>query len=468
MNKKFLYLTVIVGFLSSCASPHVWQASGVETPSKWSRWFAPKKSNNLDATLVVDDKVQVEHHWWRHFNDPVLDQLIEQAVANNKTLAMAKARVEQARATVGFARANQLPQFDLIAKPKRGYEGLTEDDKPRNTLDANIQATWEIDIFGRNLPRKAQAQTILQSQEASRQAVLVGLLAEVGRNYFDLRNYEQQIAITKKNLENQRKTLDLIKAQLKGALVSDFDVQRAGAQVSTTESQLPLLQGAYEATLNRINVLLGSAPGSKDDLIKPQTSQGDLDQHILVAAPATVLANRPDVEAAERSFAASISNKEAAQRQFFPKISLLSFFGVHESNLISSNPWSAGITLVQPILDFGRIRSDINLAKAQEREAFLNYQQTVLEALEDMENALSAYKNEMLRNASLKTSVEQNRKAADLAEQQFQSGYTALLDVLVAQRSVLDAESNFADSQAKIRKNLIGIYAASGGGWLVE
>ena len=169
-----------------------------------------------------------------------------------------------------------------------------------------------------------------------------------------------------------------------------------------------------------------------------------------------------------RAFAASISNKEVTQKKFFPKISLLSFFGVQDSNLLSVYPWSVGITLIQPVLDFGRIRSDINIAKAQEREAFLNYQQTVLEALENMENVLSAYKNEMVRNASLKTSVDQNQKAADLAQQQFQSGYTALLDVLVAQRSVLDAESDFSDSQAKLRKDLIGIYAASGGGWLVE
>ena len=466
--KKILWLLLSIPLISSCASPHGWQGSGIETPSLWSRWFSSKTSMNMDDSLVVDDKAIVEHHWWKHFHDPVLDELIKQALVNNKTLAMAKARVEEARANFGFGRASQLPQIDAIVKPKRSNEGFATNDKPISIVDANIQATWEIDIFGRNLPRLAQVQTIMQYQEANRQAVMVGLLAEIGRNYFDLRNYEKQIVITQKNLENQQKTLDLIKAQQKGAMTSDFDVQRASAQVSKTQSQLPLLQSAYETTLNRLNILLGSVPGTKDFLLKPQEIQEPLDQHVIVAAPAEVLANRPDVKAAERAFAASISNKDAAKKKIFPKISLLSFFGVQDSNMLSSYPWSVGITFIQPVLDFGRIQSEINVAKAQEKQAFLKYQQTVLESLENMENALSAYKNEIIRNGLLKTSVDQNRKAADLAKQQFQSGYTALLDVLVAERNVLDAESDFADSQAKLRKDLVGIYTASGGGWLVE
>ncbi len=466
MKKIFLFL-IVIPLLSSCAHPHAFQSSGIKAPSLWSRWFQSKNSP-MDDVLIVDDKAQVEHHWWKHFHDPVLDELIQQALKNNKTLAIAKARVEEAGANYGIGLSNQMPQIDLIGKPKRGNEGLGTSDKVRSIVDVNLQATWEMDIFGRNLPRLAQIQTIMQSQEASRQGVMVGLLAQVGRNYFDLRNYEQQIVITKKNLENQQKTLDLIKAQQKGAMVSDFDVERAGAQVSRTQSQLPLLQAAYEATLNRLNVLLGAVPGTKDFLLKEKQAQEPINQQVVVAAPATVLANRPDVKAAERLYAASISGREYAKKEIFPKITLLSFFGIQDSKLLSTYPWSVGITFIQPVLDFGRIQGDIKVARAQERQAFLQYQQTVLEALEDMENALSGYKNEMVRNGFLKTSVEQNRKAADLSKQQFQSGYTALLDVLVAERNVLDAESDFADSDAKLRKDLIGIYTASGGGWLVE
>jgi multidrug efflux system outer membrane protein len=194
-----------------------------------------------------------------------------------------------------------------------------------------------------------------------------------------------------------------------------------------------------------------------------------LDQHIIVAAPATVLANRPDVKAAERNFAASMSNKSYARKQFFPDISLLSFFGIEGiSKMTPVYPWSVGLTIVQPVLDFGRIESQIHVAGAQEREAFLNYQETILEALEDMENALTSYKNEVLRNRSLRSSVVENRRATDLAQRQFKSGFIGLLDLLVAQNNLLEAQSALADSDTALRKDLVHIYVASGGGWDIK
>jgi len=468
MNRKFALIVLSALTLTSCARALPLQSSGITPPSLWSRMTHADTKLDLNSVIIADDKASVEHQWWMHFKDDTLNALVKEAVANNKNLGMAKARVEEAWANMGYAKANQLPQIDGVVKPKRGNEGLATGDKPKGQIDLTLQATWELDVFGRNLPRLAQTEAILQSADASQQAVLVGLLAEVGRNYFDLRDYQKQIELTQKNLENQRKTLELIKAQQKGALVGDFDVQRASAQVSTTESKLPALKTAYEVTLNRLNVLLGAAPGEKDKLIQTEVALQPLDQRIIVAAPATVLANRPDVKVAERDFAASISNKKAAEKLIFPKITLLTFFGVQESNVLATYPWSMGITLIQPVLDFGRIKTQINAANAQQHQAFLHYQETVLEALENMENALTAYKNEVIRNGLLRTSYEQNRKAADLAEQQFQGGAIGLLDVLVAQNNVLEAESALADSDASLRKDLVSIYAAAGGGWQVE
>jgi multidrug efflux system outer membrane protein len=190
-----------------------------------------------------------------------------------------------------------------------------------------------------------------------------------------------------------------------------------------------------------------------------------LEHHILIAAPAKVLEARPDVRAAERRFAASISAKAAARAELFPNISLTALFGAQTATPFSSTPWGLGVSLVQPILNFGRIEAQIDAADARQRQAFLSYQQTVLEALEDMENALSGYLNETKRNASLTTEVRQNRKAADLAMQQYQNGYTGLLDVLVAVRDLLDSESSLAASDATLRNDLVNIYTAAGGGW---
>ena len=261
------------------------------------------------------------------------------------------------------------------------------------------------------------------------QAVRVALLAEVARNYFDLRNYERQIVLTQQNLETQQMTLSLIQAQLQGGFSSDFDVQRAAAQVSTTEALMPVLRaGAGRGGQSAEHPARRAAGQAATTMLTAPQSLRPLDQRILVAAPATVLAARPDVRAAERRFAASISAKDAATADLFPTISLTAFFGLQgASGVAGATPWGIGAGLIQPILNFGRIESQIDAADARQRQAFLDYQQTVLEALENMETALSSYVQETTRNASLSAAVAQDRRAAELARQQYTNGFTSLL-----------------------------------------
>jgi multidrug efflux system outer membrane protein len=448
--------------LAACASNPVVdpQPSGIATPSFWSRLAGARP----DAPLTTDATAQVEQDWWKHFDDPTLDMLIAEALKNNKTLAIAKARVEEARADRLAARSALFPQIDATASASRGNQGLLTNEQTLTITQVGVEADWELDLFGKNQARVSEATAILQSAEASRQAVTVALLAEVARTYFDMRNYERQLDLTQQNLDYQKKTLEITEAQFKGALASDFDVQRAGAQVSTTESQLPTLQIAYDAALNRLNVLLGYPPGEKDALLKTGEPLKSLDAKVIVTAPATVLVARPDVRAAARRFAASISAHEAARAELFPDISLLALFGV-QADPISTNIWNIGGSLVQPILNFGRIRAQIDAANTRQQQAYLTYQQTVLEALENMENALSSYLNETTRNASLNQAVTQDRKAQELATQQYKGGEIGLLDVLVTERNVLDAESSLAASDIQLRKALVNIYTAAGGGW---
>ena len=465
-GKVSLLAFVTVISLSACTTPVGTQSSGIETPSIWNRLMGEKDHPvNLDAPLVTSDSAEVEHNWWKHFADPTLDALIAEAIANNKTLQIAKARVEEAAAGRGVAQSSLLPEINAVGSAQRGNQGFASNNKPVGVAGIDLQATWEIDLFGRNQARTAAAQAILESTEASQQAVRVGLLAEVARNYFDMRNYERQIALTKQNLDTQKKTLELIKVQMRGALASDFDVQRAAAQVSTTEAMIPALSAAYDASLNRLNVLLGFAPGTKDSVLRAPQEMKPLDHQILIAAPAKVIASRPDIRAAERRFAASMSEKDAIHATLFPDISLTALFGLQSSTPFNATPWGFGANLVQPVVNFGRIESQIDAADAQQKQAFLGYQQSVLEALENMENALSSYVHETARNTSLGDAVIQNRKAAELSKQQYSNGYTSLLDVLVAERNLLDAESSRAASDTFLRKDLVNIYAAAGGGW---
>lgn len=462
--KLFAALAALV--VAACATPSKPQQDPlISTPPVWMHLPDTIEAANKEAPLVTGTAAAVEHDWWRNFGDPTLDALVKESLTNNRTLAIAKARVEEARASRSFARATLLPEVNAVGAVSRSNQGLLTADRAVNIAEADLQASWELDLFGRNQARASEAAAILESEEAGAQAVRVALLAEVARNYFDLRNYERQLVLTRQNLDSQQKTLELTQVQLQGGYSSDFDVQRAAAQVSTTQALIPDLQAAYDAAATRLNILLGYPPGSKDALLKTAQALKPLDAGIVVAAPATVLATRPDIRVAERRFAATMSAKEAATAELFPDISLTALFGIQGATGLSATPWGFGANLAQPILNFGRIESQIDAADARQRQAFLNYQQTVLEALGNMEDALSHYLQENVRNASLSAAVGQNRKAEDLARQQYGNGFTSLLDVLVAQRSLLEAEASQAASDASLRKDLVAIYTAAGGGW---
>ena len=460
LNRAVPFSFLLFLTLLGCVGPVGPQRSEIDAPLSWNGLPAV-----LQAPLVGDPEAEVDHQWWHHFGDPTLDLLVAEALANNKTLQIAKARVEEARAGRGIAEAHLFPEVNASASAQRGNQGYATNNRAVGVAGINLEASWQIDLFGRNRARAAEAGAIWESVAASQRAVRVGLLVEVARNYFDMRNSEHQLSLTRQNLETQKKTLELVRSQMQGGLASDFDAQRAGAQVSTTEALLPSLETARDAARNRLNVLLGYPPGTKDSMLATVQQLRPLDHHILIAAPAKVLAARPDVRVAERSFAASISAKDAAKTELFPDISLTALFGAQTSTPFTATPWGIGINLVQPILNFGAIKSRIAAADSRQLQAFLHYQQTVLEALADMENALSGYLHETTRNASLVNGVEQNRKAADLAMEQYRNGYTGLLDVLVAVRNRLDSEASLAASDASVRNDLVDIFAAAGGGW---
>ncbi|RDK08944.1 efflux transporter outer membrane subunit [Cupriavidus lacunae] len=456
-------LAAATAFVAGCTSPVGPQDPGVDVAPHW-QTLAPTPTN---ADLIVShDDAQVLQKWWSHFHDPALDALVREAISGNKSLAIARARVKEARAARVQAQSALVPEVNAVVSSERGNRGLLTNDKSVTVNQVALSAAWELDLFGRNQARTAQATAILQSTEASEQAVRVALLAEVARTYFELRNLDRQIELTESNLETQQRTLKLVEAQQRGALVSNFDVQRAAAQTSTTESRVPSLRAARDAAANRLSALIGRTPGNLQEVAA--APQPPLDGRIVVSAPASVIATRPDVRVAERRFAASISARKAAVAELFPNISLTALFGVQDATPFSSTPWGIGIGLVQPVLNFGRIRSQIDAADARQTQAFLAYQQAVLDALEDMESAISAYLNEQSRNASLAAGVAQNRRAAELARAQYRFGYVGLLDVLVAERDLLDAESRRATSDASLRTNLVRIFAAAGGGWEVE
>ena len=475
--------TLLISFgllsISACIKPVSFQDSGIQTPEEWRAFEElPWTSAVWDRPLIVDDCVEVEQCWWHHFEDCTLDALIARALLNNKTLGIAGTRIEEARAARLGAFSTLMPQINLNADTQRGNQGFYTADKTIAYEDVTIQANWEFDLFGKNQARLAARIALVQNEEILRQGVIVSLLAEVARSYFDFRNYEQQLGIFERNLAAEKRTLELTIAQFQEAYASDFDVQRAAAQVCTTEARIPTLKIALETTRNHLDVLLGSIPGENDDLFAIQEPLTPLDPLIVISAPATVLCTRPDVRAAERNFAASISTFVAAKKEWFPTISLAAFFGFQGFQGAGGDSgeqalglqefirtWNVAGTLVQPLINFGRISAEIEAAGAGYKRAYLQYQETVLEALENMEAALANYLYETSRNVSLTRAAMHNSKALELANQQYINGYTNLLDVLVVQRNALETESIAAESSYKLRKDLVNIYTAAGGGW---
>lgn len=457
-NTKSLALMLL---LAACTSPVGQQESGIDTPSLWQRLAGQAQ----EPTLTSDAEAQIEQQWWKQFNDPALDALVAEALASNKSLAIAKARVDEARANRLGARSVLMPQINGAAQATRQNPGALFGDTPYSMQQAQLEASWELDLFGKNQARAAQATALLQSEEATAQGVRVALLAELARTYFDLREAALQIAITQQNIDKQQRTFKATNDQFAGAFASGLDVERAGGQLAITQAQLPLWQAQYDASANRLNLLLGKPPGSVNALFAEAKPLPALPQRTVVAAPAQVLANRPDIRAAERQFAASIASADAATRELFPTISLSSFFGVQNFNDLSAKPWGLGANLTQPILNFGRIEAGIDAADARQQQAFLTYQQTVLEALADMETALSRYINETQRNRALTDAAARSSKAAQLAKQQYREGESGLLDLLIVERDALAAESAQATSDSALRQQLVAIYAAAGGGW---
>jgi NodT family efflux transporter outer membrane factor (OMF) lipoprotein len=459
MSSKRNRLSVLVAalLLGGCATkPVAPQASGITVAPGW---------NAVQNSTLVTTSGDVDQQWWTHFHDPVLDQLIAEALANNRTLAIAKERIEEAGATRTIARSALFPQVEADGSASRGSQGYLTANRAINIGQADIQATWELDLFGKNQALTAEATAILQSTEAASQATRVTLLADVARNYFDLRDYERELALTRENLDLQQKTFELTNTQFRAGYSSEYDVQIAAAQVSTTAAAIPPLQANYDSAVHALNVLLGDPPGTMDASLKTPSALQPLDATILIAAPARVLETRPDVRVAERQFAASISGRKVAVAQLYPDISLTGLFGVQGATGFGGTPWSIGSTLAQPILNFGRIEGQIDVADAQQKENFLNYQQTVLTALQDMETALSNYQQESLHYSTLTASVEHNHRAADLAQQQYTGGTFSLLDLLIVQRDLLTSEEARADSDAALRRDLVSIYTAAGGGW---
>jgi len=464
--KPSLVSCLIAAGLAGCAMGPDYKETAPTVPERWqASGLKPAK----EGAKPVD--AEALRRWWQSFGDAALDRLMEQALAGNLDIKIALTRIDQARAERRSTRAELFPKVDVAAGAQRNenpFPGFAPGLK-FNLFELGFDALWEIDLFGRQQRRLEAASADLEgAAEQYRQSQVV-LTSEIARTYVDYRSLQNQLRITRSNLESQQKTLRLTERLNDEGVGTKHDVVRARAQASATESQIPALEARWVSALRQLEVLAGGRPGSLDKQLNSSGAVPAAPALGILASPAETIRHRPDLRVAERSLAAATAMQGAAIAELFPKLSLSAFLGLRNTDIESlfksaSFSYGTAANLLQPLLNFGRIRAGIDLADAKQKEAYLNYEKAVLEALQETEIALTRYLKEEIRRQTLARSVADLKESVRLSNLRYTEGVSSFLDVLDAQRALYIAEIDLARSEADTATNLIALYKALGGG----
>lgn len=389
--------------------------------------------------------------------------------------------MREARARRQLAGANLLPTSSLGASASQTgsskaaglSSGTTGIGMTNEKYSYSLDASWELDIFGKK--RRAIESSVATEQAAQEDLrdVLVSLRAEVALNYIDLRSLQNRLSITEANLASQNETYDITRWRHMAGLTTQLDADQAKLTMENTRAGLPSLRSSLQQSKHALALLLGLQPNTLDALLAASAPIPAASSGIATGIPADLLRRRPDVRRAERQLASQTAQIGVAEAALYPDFTLSGSIGLE--SLAYANLYSAGAKAFQisanaawTLLDGGRIRSNIAIQNALQEQALGLYESTLLTALGDVENALTAYSEERKRRDALKAAVEAGSSAKALAEMQYVSGISDFQRVLEAQRSLLSAQLQLSTSDAEVSSNVIRLYKALGGDWLAE
>jgi NodT family efflux transporter outer membrane factor (OMF) lipoprotein len=464
-------LAACLGLLAGCAvGPDYHPPKASVSAQQWTSPLVGGETNR-PVDLAV---------WWKNFGDTNLDSLMTVAVQSNLTLRIAEAHVRESRAERDVVSGSFWPSVGTSGSYSRNRSGLNNFPPlpPGTPLDYNLynasfDATWELDIFGGTRRTIESASAEIGAAEYGQRDVLVSLLAEVARNYIGARGYQQRLAITRQNIQVQQEILNLTSNRFENGLSSDLDVQQATALLTATEAQVPSLETGFDQSVHHLAVLLGQAPGALQDEMSVEKPIPLTPPTVPVGLPSDLLQRRPDVQRSERELAAATARIGAAKADLFPKFSLTGFAGLESISTANffnyaSRYWSAGPTVQWELFQAGSIRANVRVQNARQEQALDTYEQTVLIALEDAENALTAYAREQTRRESLSQSVQADEQALELSTQLYNNGLADFLHVLDSERSLYAAQDALVQSDQTVSLDLVQLYKALGGGWQEE
>lgn len=424
-------------------------------------------------------RVDVNLAWWKQFNDPKLTQLIEQAVKNNYDLKAAEANLREARALFIDSGMNLLPHVtthgswtsierSLAALNYRSYvpQGLS-------LYNIGFDTFWEVDFWGR-IRRDVQAREAeIEASEADRRYLTLSVISELALNYFKLRGHQNQLAVDRKNAKNQEATWQYTVARLQAGSGTEFDSSRAKAQYDTTLALIPPLESLVRQDIHRISILTGQVPSALlTELERPGPIPKAPDL-IKIGNPKDLLRRRPDIRAAERALASATARIGVAIGELFPKVTFIGNVSLESANLSglgmvnSGSSQSFGPRITWPAFDSYQIYARVKAAEARADTNLARYQQTVLNALEETENALVNYDRLRDRQAMLKSAASESTHAYDISSVRFSEGIDDFLNLLDTERRLLLDQREYAQSQTDTAASLISLYKALGGGWEV-
>ena len=417
--------------------------------------------------------------YWTGFGDATLNGLIDDALLRNRDLGVAAANLQAARAQRRLAGFDLFPTVTLagsyskLLESQQQLPGVDRHDREFDSAQAGFDGLWELDLFGRVRRNVEAARADLGASAATLRDARVSVIAEVARDYFVLRGLQDQLALTRRNADNQQNSLRLTRNRLEAGRGNELDTSRAEAQWQTTLATIPTLEATIATTIYRLSVLTGRQPAALNDKLAPLTAMPALPPLTNIGSPEQLLRRRPDVRIAERRLAGATARIGVATGDLFPKVQLLGEVGYWaptfgDFGTSGARFFSVGPSISWAAFDLGRVRARIGGAKAQTDAALSAYEGAVLNALGDTEGALTTYSHAQQRLEALKVAAAASDKAADLAQKRFEGGLIDFLEVLDAERTALSAELLLSQGRADAATSLIGVYKALGAGWEVS
>ncbi len=459
---SFLAISVVI---CGCTVGPDYVKPDIPTPDAW----------HMELTKGLESGQADFQDWWKVFNDTALDSLIQRAADNNYNLQKAVAAIKESRASRASARGEYWPDIDATGSYSRARfseNGLLPISNPdqTNLHSAGGSAAWEIDLFGRISRSVESVDATYQASVEDYRDVLVSLYAEVATNYIDLRSIQARLNYAQQNVDLQKKTVKLTKDRLEAELVPQLDVFQAQLNLANTESTIPTLRTLETKALNRLAILVGVHPGTLNEELSKTASIPTAPRELILGIPAELLRQRPDIRKAERLLAAQTAQVGVATAALYPSFSLNGTFVLESTEFSDVTSWGSrkygfGPSFSWNIFDGNRVQSNIQIQQARTEQLLAAYKQTVLSSLEDVENSMVSYVQELDRMEALERAVTNADKSVELVKIRYINNLSDFQNVLDMQRSLSTQQDSLAASQGAVINNLINLYKALGGGW---